>query len=299
VKNFGGTVSISTADIKILREATGAGVLDCKKALEETNGDIDKAKIILAKKGLAAAAKKETREVNEGLISAQVSDDGKIGVMVEVNCETDFVARTEDFENFVAALVRQVSEQPKPNLNSAEALLAAPFIDDNSKTVKEQLTEIIAKLGENMVVRRVARFDLQGDGLLDSYIHIGGRVGVLVEVAGGDSGDSKFAELVHDLTLQIAGAAPRYITEDDVPAEAIEAEVKDIQAQLAEEKKPDHIKERIIEGKLKKWYTQVVLLNQEFIKDTDITVAKLLQNYEQELGGPITVRRFARFERGV
>ena len=290
-------MSISTADIKILREATGAGILDCKKALEETNGNIDKARIILEKKGLAAAAKKENREANEGLISGQVSDDGKTGVMVEVNCETDFVARTEDFQDFVAALVRQVSEQP--NLNNAEALLAAPFIDDHSKTVKEQLTDIVAKLGENMVVRRVARFDLQGDGLLDSYIHPGGRVGVLVEVADGDSSHSKLAELAHDLALQIAGVAPRYVSEDDVPAEAIEAEVKDIQAQLAEENKPDHIKERIIEGKLKKWYTQVVLLNQEFIKDPDITVAKLLQNYEQELGAPITVRRFARFERGV
>ena len=290
-------MSISSADIKILREATGAGVLDCKKALEETNGDIDKAKIILGKKGLAAAAKKESREANEGLISAQVSVDGKTGVMVEVNCETDFVARTEDFQNLVAALVRQMARQP--NLDSAEALLAAPFIDDNSKTVKEQLTEIIARLGENVVVRRVARFDLQGDGLLDSYIHIGGRVGVLVEVAGGDSGNSKFAELVHDLALQIAGAAPRYVSEDDVPAGAVEAEVKDFRAQLAEENKPDHIKERIIEGKLKKWYTQVVLLNQEFIKDPDITVAKLLQDYEQALGGPITVRRFVRFERGI
>ena len=188
---------------------------------------------------------------------------------------------------------------PIYNLNNAEALLAAPFIDDHSKTVKEQLTDIVAKLGENMVVRRVARFDLQGDGLLDSYIHPGGRVGVLVEVADGDSSHSKLAELAHDLALQIAGVAPRYVSEDDVPAEAIEAEVKDIQAQLAEENKPDHIKERIIEGKLKKWYTQVVLLNQEFIKDPDITVAKLLQNYEQELGVPITVRRFARFERGV
>jgi elongation factor Ts len=289
-------VSISTADIKILREETGAGVLDCKKALEETNGDIDKAKAILEKKGLAAAAKKESREANDGLISARVSDDGKIAAMVEVNCETDFVARTEGFQDFVAALVRQVSEQP--NLNDAEALLAAPFIDDNSKTVKEQLTDIVAKLGENMVVRRVARFDLQGDGLLDSYIHIGGRVGVLVEAAGAGSDHSKFAELVHDLALQIAGVAPLYVSQDDVPAEAIEAQVKDFQAQLVEENKPDHIKERIIEGKLKKWYTQVVLLNQEFIKDPDITVAKLLQNYEQELGGPITVRRFARFERG-
>jgi elongation factor Ts len=174
-------------------------------------------------------------------------------------------------------------------------LLAAPFIDDNSKTVKDHLTELIAKLGENMILRRVARFDLLDGGMIDSYIHIGERVGVLVEVAGGDPGDSKFAELVHDLALQIAAAAPHYVSEDDVPAEAIAAEKNIYQAQLAEEKKPDHIKERIIEGKLKKWYREVVLLNQEFVKDSDLTIAKLLQNYDQD----ITVRRFARFERGV
>jgi elongation factor Ts len=290
-------VSISTADIKLLRESTGAGVLDCKKALQETNGDIDKATELLRKKGLAAASKKESREANEGLVSAQVSDDGQSAVMVEVNCETDFVARTEDFQNLVAALVRQVAEQP--NLDSAEALLSAPFIDDPGKTVKDQLTEIIAKLGENIILRRVARFDLQGEGMLDSYIHIGGRVGVLVEVAGDGAGNSQFAELVHDLALQIAAAAPRYITENDIPAEAIADQKNFYQAQLVEENKPDHIKERIIEGKLKKWYSEVVLFNQEFIKDTDITIAKLLQNVGHELGGPITIRRFARFERGV
>lgn len=290
-------MSISTTDIKLLRESTGAGILDCKKALQETDGDIDKAIEVLRKKGLAAASKKASREANDGLISAQVSDDGQFAVMVEVNSETDFVARTEDFKNFVAALVRQVAEQP--NLDNAEALLAAPYIDDSSKTVKDQLTETIAKLGENIIVRRVARFDLQGDGLIDSYIHIGERVGVLIEVAGSDSGNSKFVDLVHDLALQIAAAAPRYITEDDVPADVVEAEKSIYQAQLVEDKKPDHIKERIVQGKLKKWFSEVVLLNQEFIKDSDITIAKLLQNYGKELGSPITIRRFARFERGV
>ncbi|MBN1992790.1 MAG: elongation factor Ts [Anaerolineae bacterium] len=286
-------MSISTADIKLLRELTGAGVLDCKKALQETNGDIDKASELLRKKGLAAAAKKANREANDGLISAQMSDDGQTAVMVEVNCETDFVARTEDFQKFVDAMVQQVLEQP--GLDRVEALLAAPYLDDPGKTVQEQLTEIIARLGENMIVRRVARFDLPGEGMLESYVHPGARVGVLVEVAGGDPRDSQFAELVHDLALQIAAAAPHYVSEADIPAEAIAAEKEFFQTQLVEDKKPDNIKERIVEGKLKKWYSEVVLLNQEFIKDPDLTIAKLLQ----KSGNNITVRRFARFERGV
>ena len=151
-------MSVSTADIKILRESTGAGVLDCKKVLQETDGDIEKAIELLRKKGLAAAAKKASREANDGLISAQVTDDGRTAVMVEVNCETDFVARTEDFQDFVASLVRQVAAQPE--LDNVEALLDAPYIDNPGNTVREQLTEIVAKLGENMVVRRFVRYRL-------------------------------------------------------------------------------------------------------------------------------------------
>lgn len=289
-------MAISTADIKQLREATGVGILDCKKALQETDGDLDQAIEFLRKKGLAQAAKKTSREANEGLVSAQISADGRVAAMVEVNCETDFVARTDDFQGFVTALVRQVSEQP--GVDSAEALLAAPFIDDDSKTVSEQLTESIAKLGENQVVRQVTRFELQGEGLLDSYIHIGGRVGVLVEV-GGPADNEQFAELVHDIALQIAAAAPRFVKEDEISLEAIEAEKAIYWAQLAEENKPDNIKERIIEGKLKKWYSEVVLLNQPFVKDSDLTITQLLQQKSKELDTDITLRRFARFELGV
>ena len=290
-------MSITTADIKQLRELTGAGVLDCKKALQESNGDIEQAIELLRKKGLAAASKKSSREANDGLVSANVSADGKTGVLVEVNCETDFVARTDDFKNFVESLVRQVSEQP--DLDNVEALLAAPYIDNESNTVAEKLTELIATLGENMMVRKVARFDLNDGGLLDSYIHTGGRVGVLVDVAGGSADNSQFAELAHDVALQIAAAAPQYITEDDIPADVAEAERNIYRAQVAEDKKPDDIKERIVEGKLKKWYTQVALMNQEFVKDSNLTIAQLLKQHSKELGAEIKVRRFARFELGV
>ncbi|MFN8459052.1 MAG: translation elongation factor Ts [Anaerolineae bacterium] len=290
-------MSISTETIKLLRESTGAGILDCKKALQETDGDMDKAIEYLRKKGLAAAAKKASREAKDGLVSAHISADGKTAVMVEVNCETDFVARTDDFQQFVAALVRQVAANRQ--LNSAEALLAAPFIDNPGKTVAEYLNELIAKLGENMIVRRVARFDLDETGMLDHYIHFGGRVGVLIEVAGSTAANSKFAGLVHDLALHIAAASPRYVTVQDVPAEAAEAEKSIYRGQLAEDKKPDNIKEKIIEGKLKKWYEEIVLVEQPFVKDNDLTVAQLLEKYGKELGSPLQVRRFARFELGA
>ncbi|MCB0208188.1 MAG: elongation factor Ts [Anaerolineae bacterium] len=290
-------MSVTTADIKHLREITGAGILDCKKVLQETDGNIDEAVEMLRKKGLAAASKKASREANEGLVSAQVSDDGKVGVMVEVNCETDFVARTEDFQNFVDSLVRQLFAQP--NLNTVEALLAAPYIDNSANTVSEQLTEIIAKLGENTIIRNAVRFDLQSDGIVDSYIHIGGRVGVLVEVSGGSPDNSTFVELVHDLALHIAAASPRYLDESGVPAEAVESEKAIYLAQIAEDKKPENIKERIVEGKLKKWLSEITLVNQPFVKDNDVTIAKLVGQTSKSLGSDIQIRHFARFELGV
>ena len=290
-------MSITTADVKYLRELTGAGILDCKKALQETSGNVDEAVEFLRRKGLAAASKKASREANDGLVSARLSSDGKTGVMVEVNCETDFVARTEDFKNFVEAIVRQLLNQPE--LNSVEALLNAPFIDNKGNTVAQQLTETIAKLGENMLIRRVANFSLQGDGMLDNYIHTGGRVGVLVEVGGGNPSDSQFANLAHDVALQIAAAAPSYVSETDIPASVVEAEKEVYRAQLAEDKKPDNIKERIIDGKLKKWMSEVSLMGQEFVKDNDFTIEKLLAKQSKASGQEVKIRRFARFELGV
>lgn len=289
-------MSISTADIKALREATGAGVLDCKKALEEANGDIDQAVEFLRKKGLAAAAKKASREANEGRIEAYVDEARQTGVMIEVNCETDFVARTDDFQNMVDQLVQHLYQNP--DITTIESLLASPSPEDSSKTVQEQLTEAIARLGENMLLRQVVRFDLETDGLIDGYIHMGNRVGVLVEVAGGSPHNEKFVELAHDVALQIAAAAPQYLTTDEIDPDTIEAERNIYQAQFAEDKKPDHIKERIIDGKLNKWYSEVVLMNQQFVKDTNLSIEQLLHNKSKELGQDIRIHRFARFELG-
>lgn len=289
-------MAITTADIKQLREMTGAGILECKKALQAADGDIDQAVDALRKKGLAAASKKASREANEGIVKALVSADGTVAGLVEVNCETDFVARTDDFLNFADTLLRQIVEQP---VNSTEALLEAPFIDNPGQTVAQRLTETIAKLGENMKIRQMARFELGGSGMLDCYIHIGGRVGVLVEVSGGNAENAEFANLVHDVALQIAAASPRFVSEADVPAAEIEAEKSIYQAQIANDNKPDNIKERIIEGKLKKWFGEITLLNQEFVKDSDYTITKLLQKTGKSLGNNLKIERFARFELGV
>jgi len=286
-------VSISTADIKSLREATGAGPLDCKKALQETNGDVDAAIEFLRKKGLASASKKTSREANDGLVTAFISPDGKVGAMVEVNCETDFVARTDDFKNFVASVLKLVVSNP--TFTSPEALLAAPSASDAARTNQELMTELIAKLGENMILRRVARFNLDDSGLIDSYIHMGGRVGVLVEATGVALGDSKALAVLHDVALQIAAAAPQFVTIDEVPAAMAEAEKELYRGQMAEEKKPADVKERIIEGKLKKWYTQVVLNEQEFVKDNSLSMTKLLKSHSDNF----QIRRFARFELGT
>lgn len=288
-------MAITTEDIKQLREMTGAGILDCKKALQEADGNLDQAVESLRKKGLAAASKKASREANDGLVSAAISADGKIGAMVELNCETDFVARTDDFQKFAAALLRQVLEQP---LTSVEALLEAPFINNPGHAVAQELTETIAKLGENMRVPRIARYELGSSGVIDSYIHLGSRVGVLVEVSGA-AASAELTALAHDVALQIAAASPRYITEAEIPAAEIEAEKNIYRAQIAEDKKPDNIKERIVEGKLQKWYSEVALMHQEFVKDNDLTIAKLLQQKSKALGGEIKIERFARFELGA
>ncbi len=272
-------MSISTTDIKTLREATGAGVLDCKKALESSNGNVDEAKEYLRKKGLDAASKKNSRQAKDGLVSANISADGKTGVLLEVNCETDFVARTEDFKSFTHTLLQQVASQP--NLTTAEALLAAPYLNDSSKVVSEQLTEMIAKLGENMVIRRVARFSLEGDGLLGSYIHLGSRVGVLLEVTGNPSDKSKFAKAVHDVALQIVAASAEYVSREEIPADVVES------------------KNAIYHDQIAKWYAEVVLLEQPFVKDSGLSIAKLLENYSKELGTELKIARFARFELGV
>jgi elongation factor Ts len=291
-------VAISTAMIKELRQETGAGVLDCKKALEATNGDYDQAAEHLREKGLDAAAKKASREANDGLVNVLVDPAGQLGVIVEVNCETDFVARTADFQTFVGAVVRQVAQDP--GLSGVPTLLDQPFIEDESVTVGEGLTQLIAKLGENIVLRRFTCVERDVSGLIEGYLHLGSRIGVIVSVSADSAaaGSGGFRELVHDLALQIAAAAPHYVSPEDVPDLVLEAEKAKYWAMVADEQKPDHIKERIVSGRLDKWYKETCLLRQPFVKEESMNVSDLLAQKSSELGTPLSIDQFVRYELG-
>ena len=288
---------ISAAVVKELRERTGAGMMDCKKALNEVGGDMDKAIEYLREKGLAAAAKKAGRIAAEGLVNAYIDDGKKVGVLVEVNCETDFVSKNPDFQKFVQDTAMAIA-QNAPADNEALANVKLP----GGSTVSETVTGLVAKIGENMNVRRFVRFETKENGLIDSYIHMGGKIGVLLECSISKketAGNPEFLSLVKDLAMQVAAAKPEYVRREEVPAEVLEAEKAIYKAQAMNEGKPEAIAEKIMVGRLEKFYKEVCLLEQLFIKDTDKTVTKLLQEFNAKLGGEnITVTRFARFEKG-
>ncbi len=277
--------AITAQMVKDLRETTGCGMMDCKKALTETDGDFDKAVDFLREKGLATAQKKAGRIASEGLVDILV--DGNIGAMVEVNSETDFVAKNAEFQTFVKNVARQVIAI---NPADTEALLASKFIDDESVTIKDMLTEKIAKIGENMNVRRFARFE----GNVVGYVHMAGRIGVMVKFDGEMTDAAK--EAAKDAAMQIAALNPLYLSKDTVPAEDVEKEKSIIIAQIKEDpknaSKPDQIIEKMVGGKINKFYEQNCLLQQAFVKDDSITVEKHLA------ANGIKLVDFVRFEKG-
>ncbi len=267
--------------VKELREKTGAGMMDCKKVLTETDGDMEKAAELLRERGIAKAAKKSDRIAAEGLVAAYVSEDKKIGAVVEVNSETDFVAKNEDFRSFVKDLVEQVA---KENPKDMEELLNQKSIKDSSKTIKEILTDKIATIGENMTIRRFERFETTG--LIESYIHGDGKIAVLVELAKGDT------EVAKDICMQIAAARPEYLNRESVPQEKVAKEMEILKAQAMNEGKPEQIAEKIVQGRIGKFYSEICLLEQPFVKDPDINVQKLISQKNAELV------RFVRYEKG-
>ncbi len=274
---------ITAALVKELRDATNVGMMECKKALVDAGGDKDKAVTLLRERGLAIAGKKAARTANSGVVAADVFDGGRVGVMVEVNCETDFVARNETFQAFVASLLARAKD--------AEGELAP--------LVKDDVAAKIAEIGENIVVRRNVRFAASGEGLVGSYIHLGSKVGVLMEVGCGKAdtaGHAEFRELVKDLTLHIAACAPVYLDRTSVP-EAVTAAERGIYAKQVEGK-PEAIVGKIVEGKLAKYFTQVCLVDQGFVKDPDQPVTAILAAKGKALGDEITIRRFARYQLG-
>ncbi|NLW48490.1 MAG: elongation factor Ts [Firmicutes bacterium] len=287
---------ISAAIVKELRERTGAGMMDCKKALSEHNGDLEKSIEYLREKGLAAAAKKAGRIAAEGLVNAYITKDKKVGALVEVNCETDFVTKNPDFQQLVLDVAVAVAEKAPANNEALNDLKLA-----SGSTVAETVTNLVSKIGENMNVRRFERFGRQENGLIDSYIHMGGKIGVLIECSFSKketAENAEFIALVKDLAMQVAAAKPEYIRREEVPAEVLEQEKAIYKAQAINEGKPEAIAEKIMIGRLDKFYKEVCILEQLFIKDTSLTVTKLIQEMNAKLGENITVSRFARFEKG-
>lgn len=282
---------ITAQAVKELRERTGAGMMDCKKALTETNGDMEKAVEVLREKGLAAAAKKAGRVAAEGIVKTFISEDMKKGAMVEVNCETDFVADNAEFIEFAGKVAEMAANN---DVSTVEKLVALKYNDD--KTVQEVLTELIAKIGENMTVRRFEKVAVE-NGVVQSYIHGGGRIGVLVQLAC-DSNSSELTQVAKDVCMQIAAANPLFLSENEVDSKALETEKEIYRAQALNEGKPEKIVEKMVEGRIKKYYKEVCLLNQPWVKDADKSISKYLEEKSKEVGSPITVQKYFRFERG-
>jgi len=275
---------ITAAQVKELRDATGVSMMECKKALGEADGDFDAAAKLLRERGMAVAAKRAEKAANQGRIAAAATADGKTIAMVEVNCETDFVARNEAFQAFVETVVQRALETDEPL----------------AELMQDTLMDQIAAIGENLKIRRNARFTLSGSGKVDSYIHLGGKVGVLVEV-GCEKAETAsapaFEELVKDLTLHIAAAAPRYLTSEEVPAEDLAAEREIFAKQV--EGKPAAIVDKIVDGKVRKFYEEICLIDQGFVKEPKQSIRALLEETGKAVSDTLTIRRFVRYQLGA
>ncbi|OOM13696.1 translation elongation factor Ts [Clostridium saccharobutylicum] len=283
--------NISAQLVKELRDMTGAKMMDCKKALVQTEGDIDKAVEFLREKGLADAAKKSGRVAAEGIVKTYISEDKKKGAVVEFNCETDFVAINDEFMAFADRLAQMAVET---SATTVEELVNEKF--DAENTVSAALKALIAKLGENMTIRRFTKFGIE-NGIVKSYIHGGGRIGVLVELAC-DTASDVLDEVAKEVCMQIAAANPLFLSEKEVDNTSIEKEKEIYRVQALNEGKPEKIVEKMVEGRIKKYYKEVCLLDQLWVKDSDKTIAKFLEEKSKEVGSPITVTRFVRYERG-
>lgn len=285
--------NITAKDVAALREATGVGMMDCKNALVEADGNTEKAILILREKGLATQAKKAGRIAAEGLVAVAVNNG--VAAMVEVNCETDFVSQNEDFKKFVEDVANTVVEKNPADLEA----LNNSIISGGTITVQEDLQEIFFKIRENLQVRRFTRIE----GIVVPYVHGGGKIGVLVKLESDIAADNaKLLEVGKDCALQIAAMSPAYLNKDEVPANAVEEERKILMSQMAEDpkmaSKPEQVRAKIVEGKVGKYYSENCLLEQPFVKDDSVSVGKYVENIAKELGGSIKVVEFVRFEKG-
>ncbi|MFN7649809.1 MAG: translation elongation factor Ts [Acidobacteriota bacterium] len=284
---------ITAQMVKALRDRTGAGMMECKKALEAAGGDIEKGIEELRKRGIASAAKKTGRSAKQGAIVIKLSDDKTSGVIVEFNCESDFVARTDDFQGLVGDLADQAL---------ASAAVAAPadllretYAKDASMTIEALITAKVAKIGENM---KLARLEKVSGGVLGAYIHPGAQLGVLIQASGVDVSSSEIQDLVRDVAMQIAAADPQFISRSQVTAADVEKE-KEIQRERAiREGKPPAIVEKMLEGRMAKYYEEVCLLEQPFIKENSLTVGQMIEQANKKLGLALVISRFVRFKVG-
>lgn len=285
--------AITAAMVKELREATGAGMMECKKALTEADGDFDAAVDVLRTRGLAAAAKKAGRATNEGRVNAIV--EGKKGAVVQVNCETDFVALTDKFGAYVDTFTKAVIENDPAD---PAALLESEY---EGEKVQDALTEAIHVIGENMQISNFKRLEVEGTGVLVPYIHMGGKIGVLVSFSFNNeatAADEKFLAMGKDVAMQIAATNPVALDEESVPEDVREHEMSIYKAQAAESGKPENIQEKIATGRMKKFYKESCLVDQDFVKDPDQTVSSYIASVAKELGDEIKVVDFARIALG-
>ncbi|MEF9951241.1 MAG: translation elongation factor Ts [Clostridium sp.] len=284
-------MAITAKMVSELRERTGAGMMDCKKALVQTEGDMEKAIEFLREKGLAAAAKKAGRVAAEGLVETFITEDGKRGAVAEVNCETDFVAKNDEF----MALTKNVAKQAAiSTCATVEELLAEKYIADENITVQDAVTALIAKLGENMSVRRFERFETEG--VLAQYIHGGGRIAVMVEV---DSAKTEIAaDVAKQVALQVAASNPLFLNREVVSEDVLDKEREIYRQQALNDGKPEKVVEKMVEGRINKYFKEVCLLEQLWIRDQDFTITKYVDSKAKEQGSDIKVVRFARLEKG-
>jgi elongation factor Ts len=283
-------MAINPKVVQELREKTGVGMMDCKRALEEASGDMEEAVKILRKKGIATAAKKSARAASDGLVGAYIGADAKVGSLIEINCETDFVAKTDDFQGLVAGLAKLVAEKAPAGV---DALMLLPA--DGGQSAKDLIVAKVAKLGENIQFRRFERYD--GD-LVASYIHAGGKIGVLMEIActpPESAATEAVKELAKDLCMQVAASAPRFVSRANVSADVLQSEREIYKAQVVASGKPESIADKIVDGKINKFYEESCLLEQPFIRDT---AQKVQDTIKARAGMGIEVKRFARYVLG-
>lgn len=286
-------MAISASDVAKLRKMTGAGMMDCKKALGEANGSFEDAVDILRKKGLEKAAKKSDRNASQGLISVKLNDESSKAVMVEVNCETDFVARNDEFKNFTQKIVEFALDKDAKDVDTFKEL------EVEGSKISDKLTQMIAKIGENMNIKRLANCSAE-NGVVEGYTHFNGKIGVIAVVSSKTSSKNKLKELGKELCLQVASQSPKFVSSDEIPQEVIAKEKEIYKEQLLTQgsKKPENIIEKIIEGKIKKYFKDVCLLEQPYIREPKKSVSDVVEEFKKEIGDDIVVEKFERFELG-